>query len=478
MQGIFQNLMQASGLDASIEALSCKIKALGEDIMRLEGIEAVAWENLQKHNSSCLLTDVQKQRKQKYWWEAQKQLSWIKELDSLPNDCRTCCFQVWRELQDKHRERTAYENLRSFHEDLESSMNLDNCYDMADWELVDGGDAGRNVSERCCGVFKARGITDNKIYAVKCVMSGGCHSPTDIKRIRREVESHSVLLHRFVLQYSGDYSTSSSHFLTFILPDTTTDLMTFSDLYSESRNFLYIASEFCEGGSMIRYVHGYLRRDDQMEMKDATYMAAHLLFEDESAKTFKSIRSHHLYVGDHIIMVPPGCDNEKVLPYLARILSVSDSAPDEFSICRVLVPRSSADLFAKQYFIDLNLQRFPEDSQLYHLHYVIVSWEQGTISGCRSGRTLPRPGFSFLRNFCFQAIHALLDCSLKNFYHGDVRLENFFLRNVVRIHDVLGGDDENCRSVGVQLGDFDLATADKVCSHEFSRDRYQLAVVL
>jgi hypothetical protein len=473
MKGIFQNLMQASGLDASIEALRCKIKELGEEITQLEGTEVAAWENLQKHDSSCLLADVQMQRKQKNWGDAINHLSWIEAPDSLPNSCITCCFEVWRKLKDKHRERVAYENLRSFHEDLESSMNLDNRYDMADWELVDGGDTGRNVSESRCGVFKAKRLDDNKIYAVKCVTSEGRQS--------REVESHSVLLHRFVLQYSGDYSTSSSHFLAFILRDTSItdlDLMAFSDMYSESRNFLYIASEFCEGGSMLRYVHGHLRPNDQLDMKDATYMPAHLFFEDESTKTFKSIRSHHLYVGDHVVMFPPGCENEKVLPYLAKVVRVSDSESHEFSICRVLVPGSSAELFAKQYFIDLNLQRFPEDSQLYYLHYVLVSWEQGTISVCRSGKTSPRPGFSFLRNFCFQAIHALWDCSLKDFYHGDVRLENFFLRKVVRIHDVLGGDDGTCRSVGVQLGDFDLATADKVRSHEFSRDRYQLVVAL
>jgi serine/threonine protein kinase len=93
-------------------------------------------------------------------------------------------------------------------------------------------------------------------------------------------------------------------------------------------------------------------------------------------------------------------------------------------------------------------------------------------------RTLPRPGFAFLRNISFQALSALYACSLTSVYHGDVRLENFLLRLPIHVSEAMQGDDENACSISVQLADFDLATTAKNSTLEFSRDRQQLVIVL
>jgi hypothetical protein len=171
-------------------------------------------------------------------------------------------------------------------------------------------------------------------------------------------------------------------------------------------------------------------------------------------------------------MFPPGCNNQDALPYLAKVLFVLDRPDDpeelqEFAVCAL----PAFEAASRQFFVDLQLDCFPDDC--YHFHYVQLN------EGGRSIHlTLPRPGFPFLRSFCFQAIHALWHCSLKHAYHGDVRLENFFLRQPVTIDDLLDGDDESYRLVVVQLGDFDLATAAKDHTEEFTSDRHQLVAAL
>ncbi len=474
MQVVYENLMQRCGFKCMAD-LDFRIRGLGAEYTLLEEQERLAWDRLQSHDhpSASLLTAVQIMRQKKEWHGASSQLDWLEEGKELfPQDCQHDCAAVWLKLKEKYQERVAYVNLRSFIEDVESSMNLDNCFDMEDWELVKGGDSGRNTSGLHVGVFRAKGL-DHKAYtfAVKCVKPED-NTPDEIKRMKREVESHSIFVHPCVLQYSGDYTISSSHFLKFVWKETH-DLQQFSDLYSESRRFLFIVSEFCSGGNMIQYVHGSLRPSHEMLVQDADYYAAYLLpSDDDGPDTFQTPLAHHLFVNDHIVVFPPGCNNQDVFPHLAKVLSVSDrpddpEEPQEFTICAL----PAFEAAARQYFVDLQLECFPDDC--HHFHYVQLD------EGGRSIHlTLPRPGFPFLRNFCFQAIHALWHCSLKDVYHGDVRLENFFLRQPVTIDDVLGGDDKSCRSVGVQLGDFDLATAAKDRTEEFSIDRHQLVTAL
>ncbi len=227
---------------------------------------------------------------------------------------------------------------------------------------------------------------------------------------------------------------------------------------------------------MVQYAHGY-QRPNCMDRSDVTFMSASLQSDEDSEQTFLSCRSHHLCKDDYVVMFPPGCDNHEVLPYLAKVTKVSDcpdysSTPQEFTIRNMLAPELAA-----KYFSDMKLARFPDDAQLHYFHYVqkIAKTSEGPEF---LGRVLPRPGFPFLRNFCFHAMHALWECARKCLYHGDVRLENFFLRNAVGMSDLLGGDDANCRSVRVLLGDFGLTAADEDRSKEFSRDRQELTVAL
>jgi hypothetical protein len=476
MQLVYENLMQRCGFKCMAD-LDCRIRALGAEYTLLEDQERLAWDGLQSHDhpSASLLTAVQIMRQEKEWHGASSQLDWLEEGKELfPQDCQRNCTAVWLKLKEKYQERVAYVNLRSFIEDIESSMNLDNCYDMEDWELVKGGDSGRNTSGLHVGVFRAKALDPKKkalAFAVKCVKPED-NTPDEIKRMKREVDVHSDTVHACVLQYCGDYTISSSHFLKFIWKETD-DLQKFSDLYSESRRFLFIVSEFCSGGNMIQYVHGFPRPVHEMHTQDANYYAAYLLPNyDLGSEAFQTPRAHHLYVNDHIVMFPPGCNNQDALPYLAKVLFVSDRPDDpeelqEFAVCAL----PAFEAAARQYFVDLQLECFPDDC--YHFHYVQLN------EGGRSIHlTLPRPGFPFLRSFCFQAIHALWHCSLKHAYHGDVRLENFFLRQPVTIDDLLDGDDESYRLVVVQLGDFDLATAAKDHTEEFTSDRHQLVAAL
>lgn len=484
---LFETLMEERGLEPNIEALNCKIREVAAEYAELEMNEKIAWNSLQEQHqnpsSVSLFAEIQTKRQKNDWHLASLIMKpgsgWDLDgvLDELPEEYKDGCTKVWLKLNHKKNDRKEYEDLRSFLQDLDSTMNLDNCFDMADWALVTGGDVGATVSKTSCGVYKAKGLVDLNNYAVKCVST----KDRDINTMKGEVESHSVLFHPCVLVYAGDYSISSTHFLKIICKDTPpTTLTEFSHKYSESRReFLFIATEFCQGGSMIRYVHGALASDASKSAQEATSAVARKLQDcGDGTELFCSPRSHHLYVEDYVIMFPPGCDNLTVLPYLASVSSVSDcpddcSQPQQFCIRRV----PASESFAAQYFCDLHLKNFPNgSSEHYHFHYVFITRNpNGTICQRESGRTLPRPGFSFLRNFCFRVMDALKECFRCSIFHGDVRLENVFLRNVVELHDVLHGDSN---SVGVQLGDFDLATAAKDRCEEFCRDRRQLVVGL
>jgi hypothetical protein len=475
---------------AALESLNGKIDGLGKDYACLEKDESVVWHRLLTHSSSLaseqeqkVISIIQRKRKEKDWRVARLQLGWLEDSETFPTPLRVSCVDVWQKLEQTLKERDAFKNLRSFYEDMESPMNLDSVYDMKDWELVEGGASGYHTSKSNAGVFKATGHKDRRNFAVKCVRPDS-NSPEEVKQMKKEVESHSMLMDTCVLQYSGDYTISSSHFLKFSLTELAKDgrtafqdIDTFSAFYTRSRNFLFIVSEFCTGGNMVHYVHGYPRPHDIMDMRDATYMAADSLGTDAElggAEHFQSHRSHHLYLLDHVVIFPPSCDLEHP-PYLAKVVNISD-CPQDSSECQDFwvsrVPDSEA--MVRQYFEDLQIsERFPSD--FHYFHFVFVD----PIPSIR--RTLPRPGFAFLRNFCFRAIHALVACSLKSVYHGDVRLENFFLRQPVEIEEVLCGDDDACVSVAVQLGDFDLATANKKHAKyavEFATDRLQLIVQL
>jgi serine/threonine protein kinase len=487
-----QHLMDPSNTNCSeaLEALNGIIDALGTDCARLEAMERVAWDQLHNHSRPMAseeerkaIARIQQKRKEKDWRGASNQLhpDWMGPTDTFPAPLRESCIEVWEQLEQTHKQRVAFVNLRSFREDMDSPMNLDNCFDMKDWELVEGGASGFHTSKSNAGVFKATGL-DRKNYAVKCVRPD-FNSPEEVKQMKREVESHSILLHPCVLQYSGDYSISSSHFLNFISTELARqgssafrDIHQFSDLYAQSRNFLFIVSEFCSGGNMVHYVHGHPRPHLAMHADDATHMRADALgTEPDGSQHFRSHCAHHLYVLDHVLMFPPGCNSEAP-PFLAKVAKISDCPPDswegqDFWACRV--PNSEAS--AHQYFRDLNIACFPSQS-FYFQHVFVVAKHDGSIESIRL--TLPRPGFAFLRNFGFRAIHALVACSLKSLYHGDVRLENFFLRQPIDISDVMCGDDDDCVSVAVQLGDFDLATSNKNHAVEFATDRLQLVVAL
>lgn len=484
IQSIFATLMQTCGFSgADIASLEARIETLVAESTQLEEKEEIAWQQVQSSWScdfTSVFTALQFKRKQKEWLDVNQQLEWIEEDEGplFTQPIKNLCASLWNELEENHRERVALMNVRSFHADfLKSWMNLDNCYDMEDWELVEGGNTGYNVSKSSCvGVFKANGRNGKK-YAVKCVKGD---NTVEIKNMKREVELHSILFpHPCVLQYSGDYTISSSHFLKFIMfmrekNQTSLNLQDFSYMYSLSRRYLFIVSEFCSGGSMIQYVNGYPRPYYDMDEDDATFMAASKLPSSTdlfcNVEEFQSLRWHHLYAGDHIVLFPPGCDNVRQLAYLAVVVE-NCSDPQFFRVRRVPDSESSV----QQYFSNYTLSEdyFNRDSFFFHHVCLKESSEGLTIY-----KTLPRPGFSFIRNFCYKAISALRACSLQHVYHGDVRLENFFLRKVVEMEDVLGGDDVNCSSVSVQLGDFDLATADKDRTEEFSRDRHQLFVAL
>jgi hypothetical protein len=484
IQSIFANLMQTCGFSSTdIASLESRIELLGAKAAQLEEKEEIAWQRVQSSWScdpTSAFTALKFKRKQKDWRSVNNQLQWIEEEEEGPllaQPIKDSCASLWNELEENHRERAALMNVRSFHADfLKSWMNLDNCYDMKGWELVEGGNTGYNVSKSRCGVFKASG-RDGKMYAVKCVKGD---DTVEIKNMKREVELHSILLHPCVLQYSGDYTISSSHFLKFIMQErfqTALNLQHFSDMYSVSRRYLFIVSEFCSGGSMIQYVNGYPRPYYDMDEDDATFMAANVQpSSTDHFEEFRSVRSHHLYAGDHIVLFPPGCDNAQQRAYLAVVVKVSDSPgncsdPELFRVRRV----PACEVSVQRYFSNYALSEHYFNSDCFFFHHVCL---KESSEGLTIYKTLPRPGFSFIRNFCYKAISALRACSLQHVYHGDVRLENFFLRKVVEMDDVLGGDDVNCSSVSVQLGDFDLATADKDRTEEFSRDRHQLVVAL
>ena len=469
----FRFLMRQGKID-SIAALDEKIASLNEDLAQLEENERVAWQRLLCEDCSPESHEVIQAivigRKNKRLEVAIQQCEWGEDLFTKP--ARDLCTTVWRQLQEKQEERDAFKRLRSFHQERVSNMNLDNCFDMGTWELVGGGDTGRNTASRDSqgvlrmgvGVFKATGAR-GKIFAVKCVRPDD-NTPEGIQRMRGEVDSHSILVHPCILQYSGDYTESSSHFLKFFLKNPQT-LKAFSDEYSQNRNFLYIASEFCVGGSIVQYIHGY-------PQKDAAHMTA---VATDSHGMFESPCSHHLHENDYVVMFPPVCGDRSMHPYLAQVVAVSDcpddcTQPQTFSVC--LVP--DCEQFAREYVEQLKDNLPPPDAEVYHFHYVIFEHEKGQKQG-KILSVFPRPGFLYLQNFCFQAIKALQACYFQSVYHGDVRLENFFVRKVIEIDDVLG---RNCHSlgVGVQLGDFDLATADKDRKEEFKFDRCQLVVSL
>ncbi len=473
MKSIFEKLMRTCCFD-SIASLDDRIRSLGAECTLLEATEQNAWGNLQSLDFSLELAAVQTNRKVKDWHSASKQLGWILEKEPDLSPYADACTGVWSELEAKHRERADFLHLRYFHEDLESSMNLDNRFNMEDWELVKGGDTGRNTSQArcpCVGVFKAKS-RDNKTFAVKCVTG---RSFDEIKSMKREVESHSILLHPCVLQYSGDYTISSSHFLKFIWKETTS-LSDFSEMYSQSRKFLFIVSEFCSGGNMFQYVHGARSAQCAGDMNESTYTASERLlpYDTDGSEAFLCNRSHHLYVKDYIVMFAHACEGA---PYLAVVTKVDDcpdhySDPQHFWICRVPASESLVEQYVKD--CPSSSECFSDSSHFFR--YVCL--DSSDRFRPQLYGTLPRPGFAFLRNFCFQAVHSLWACSLQSLYHGDVRLENVFLRSVVEIDDVLGGDDQNCCTVAVQLGDFDLATGTNDRAEEVSRDRHQLVVAL
>ncbi len=466
----------------SIEALDARICALGKDCAQLEEEERQVWAHFLEHcppsslqYAQISLRIIEGKRKVKDWDVAMKQLEWIEELQ--PQDKRNC-FDVWKRLKQNHEERAALANLRSFHDDIRSPMNLDNCFDMLAWELVEGGASGFHTSKSHAGVFKAKGVDDNKTYAVKCVRPE-FPTPENVKTMKREVESHSILVDSCVLQYAGDYSTSSSHFLKFILEGVTEfrDVREFSKKYLESRNFLFIATEFCGGGNMVHYVHGHPR---PINPDDSFCMAARAVETPEGAEHdksshFQSYRSHHLCVCDHVVMIPPGChEHHSPTPFLAKVVKVSEcpqssSEFQDFWVCPVPESESLILQYSCAYLQDSKPFLHDPDYHFYHVH---VDQKMKMIH-----RTMPRPGFAFLKNFCFQAIKACHACSLKYVYHGDIRLENFFLRQPLEDDEFMCGEDEDCH-VEVQLGDFDLATAGKNHALEFATDRLQLIVVL
>jgi len=467
-------LMKQCKMD-SIAALDQNIAALIEGLKQLEDNERVAWLGLLSEDDplDSHILAIQINRTNKCWEAAIQQCEWAEEF--FTKSARDLCTTVWQEIQAKQEERDAFKRLRSFHQERVSNMNLDNCFDMGTWELVGGGDTGRNtasldsfgVLRTGVGVFKATGAR-GKIFAVKCVRPDD-NTPEGIQRMRGEVDSHSILVHPCILQYSGDYTESSSHFLKFFLKNPQT-LKAFSDEYSQNRNFLYIASEFCVGGSIVQYIHGY-------PQKDAAHMTAVAM---DSHGMFESPCSHHLHENDYVVMFPPVCGDRSMHPYLAQVVAVSDCPddcmqPQTFSVC--LVP--DCEQFAREYVEQLK-DNLPPPDEVYHFHYVIFEFEKGQKKGRKEGKILsvfPRPGFSFLQNFCFQAIKALQACYFQSVYHGDVRLENFFVRKVIEIDDVLGRNFHSL-GVGVQLGDFDLATANKDRKEEFKFDRCQLVVSL
>jgi hypothetical protein len=472
MKIIFEELMRTCRFD-SVASLDDRIRSLGAECTLLEAAERNAWGNLQILDCFSELAAVQTNRKVKNWSSASDQLRWIleKQPHLYPYPVTSVCTSLWCELEAKHREREKILNLRYFHEDLESSMNLDNCFNMEDWELVKGGDTGRNTSQERSphvGVFKAKS-RDNKMFAVKCVYG---RNPDEIKSMKREVESHSILLHPCVLQYSGDYTISSSHFLKFIWKETTS-LDDFSAMYSLSRQFLFIVSEFCSGGNMFQYVHGARSAQHEWDMNESAFTSSErcLPLDADGSEAFLCNRSHHLYLKDNILMFDHACQD---VPYLAVVTKVDTcpvnySDPQLFWIRRVPASESLVQQYVKDSFPSLDC--FPDVS--HYFNYVCLDETCSQLY-----RTLPRPGFAFLRNFCFQAIHSLWACSLQSLYHGDVRLENVFLRNVVEIDEVLGDDDQTCCSVGVQLGDFDLTTPATDRAEELSKDRHQLVVAL
>ena len=244
---LFKNLMGTCRI-RDIEDLDQRIGSLGAECTRLEEDEKCAWERLQAIDHFSALTSVQTNRKLKDWNMASTQLGWaLRSLEKLAENSDSCsaissfpqadscsaissfpqvdtnsCAALWKKLDEKHRERAELVNLRCFYEDIESSMNLDNRFDMGNWELVKGGDTGFNVSPSKglgVGVFIAKG-SDGKAYAIKCARPDG-NSPEEIRSMKREVDSISMLLHPCVLQYTGDYTLSSSHFLKFTLKSAT-----------------------------------------------------------------------------------------------------------------------------------------------------------------------------------------------------------------------------------------------------------------
>jgi serine/threonine protein kinase len=408
-------------------------------------------------------------RLKKCWSDAVNQLNWIENKSSLPQQALDTCSRIWQQLTQKQHDRAALVNLRSFADDTQSSMNLDIRFDMGSWELVDGGNTGAHTSKSpWVGVFKASRRKDGRAFAVKCVQPDD-NSPEAIQRMKGEVASHSILLHPCILQYSGDYSISSSHFLKFFLRNQTPqNLLDFSTKYSKSRNCLFIVSEFCSGGSLVQYAHGHSRPNTKMLFDDAVYMAASLVSSGQpsSEEVFLSPLDHHLYADDCVVIFPPGCNNQDILPFVAQV----SCRVDGHQFCIRRMPPQQFESSVRQYFATLQLeQNFPDDS--FFIHYVCL--ENHIIH-----RTLPRPGFAFLRNISFQALSALYACSLTSVYHGDVRLENFLLRLPIHVSEAMQGDDENACSISVQLADFDLATTAKNCTLEFSRDRQQLVIVL
>lgn len=470
----FRFLMRQGKID-SIAALDEKIASLNEDLAQLEENERVAWQRLLCEDCSPESHEVIQAivigRKNKRLEVAIQQCEWGEDLFTKP--ARDLCTTVWRQLQEKQEERDAFKRLRSFHQERVSNMNLDNCFDMGTWELVGGGDTGRNTASHDdrtgqerpgVGVFKAEG-NRGKTFAVKCVRPDD-NTPEAIQRMKGEVASHSILLHPCILQYSGDYTSSSSHFLKFFLKNPQ-NMQQFSEIYSQNRHFLYIASEFCSGGSIVQYVHGY----HNVNISDASHMPAALVALD--SHEFETSCCHHLHEGDYVVMFPPVCDDPPIYPYVAQVVAVSDcpddvtqKQPQRFSICPVPDSEQCTRVYIEALKAQDNLPH--PDAEEYHFHYIIFT--NRSISAA-----FPRPGFLFLQNFCFQAIHALQACFFQSVFHGDVRLENFFVRKVIEIDDVLG---RNRHSLGVQLGDFDLATADKDRKEEFKFDRCQLVVSL
>lgn len=467
----------------SIDDLDARICALGTHCAQLEEEEGNVWAHFLQHcpspplqDAQCSMKIIECKRKVKDWPVAMNQLGWIEGLE--PEDTRNC-VDVWGRLKQNHEERAALANLRSFHDDIRSPMNLDNCFDMRAWELVEGGASGFHTSKSHAGVFKANGIDENgnddkKTYAVKCVRP---ESSENVKAMKCEVESHMIVVDSCVLQCAADYSTSTSHFLKYILEGVTefTDVREFSKKYLESRNFLFIVTEFCGGGNMVRYVHGHPR---PIYPDDLFCMAARAVETPEGAEHdkpfhFQSYRSHHLCVSDHVVMFPPGClEHHSPAPFLAQVEKVSEcpqssSECQDFWVRRVPKFESLVLQYSCAYFQDSMPCPHDSDYLFHHVHF-----DEKEIH-----RTLPRPGFTFLKNFCFQAIQACHACSLKYMYHGDIRLENFFLRQPLEDEDMMCGDDEDCR-VEVQLGDFDLARAGKNHALEFATDRLQLIVVL